>query len=352
MDFSNNSHVADGHRVVGWVWYGGSDAIKEGEAVCYNTDYGTATARNGRRNNFVERPTSDNNQAFAGVAARSYSAHSGGQFIEINQPGSRGVNVALGANVTIGDMLTFTVGTDDEAGRFVKAGFEGRGSVRIRQTVAAGILEASMTGGWSLDKDDGKTLTVTSTTGISAGDTVVLLGGEAEDGGGSIVPGKYAVASVTDATTLVLATSAISGTAAADLTCTGYAYSGNPKAQADLLEGNESGGVEFISPPNAGGDDQEYMTGGVTYVCGGLTLAADAECELADGDVFGERKGFVLLGTLTTSDFVVDLVTAGLQAAGTALAEANAMDAAGDAWFGEWMGVWRTVGLVGGATEA
>ncbi|WP_309381991.1 hypothetical protein [Cerasicoccus frondis] len=351
MNASSNAYQKAPKPVVDFVWYEGTDALKKGEAVCFNTDYGTATAVDGRRAQRVERPSTSNNNAFAGVAARDYSAQTGGQLIEIYIPGSRGVEVALGADVVIGvGMLTFTVGSSTEAGRFVKAGFPGRGSIVPRQTVSA-VLEASMAGGWSL-ATDGVTLTVSDTTGISAGDTVVLLGGEDEGDSKAIVPGKYTVSSITSGTVLVLSSSAVGDEPAAALTCTGYAYTGNPTCQADLLEGPESGGVQFISLPNAGGDNQAYITGGITYVCGGLTLAADAECELADGASYGERKGFVLLGALTTSDFVVDLVTAGLQLDGSALAEVNAIDAAADAVFLEWQGIWRTIGLIGGATQA
>jgi len=327
------------------VWYEGTDALKQGEPVCYNSDYGTAANHDGRRANFVERPSSSNNRAFAGVVANDCAARAGGQMIDIYEPGSKGITIALGADVTIGDYLTFCTGK----GRFVKAGFAGRGSARIRQTVTA-LVESSMTGGWSL-ATDGVTLTVADTTGLSAGDTVVLLGGE-NDGTGAIVSGQYTISSITNGTVLVLSSSAVTATPGGALTCTGYAFTGNPVAQADLLEGEESGGTEFISPPNAGGDSLAHMTGGKTFVCGGLTLAADSEVELANGDYQGQKKGFELLGALTTSDFVVDLVAAGSQLDGSALAEINAIDAAADAAYLEFNGSWRATGVVGGATQA
>ena len=48
------------------------------------------------------------------------------------------------------------------------------------------------------------TPTVTDTTGLAAGDTVVLLGGQ-DDATGTIKPGKYEIESVTNGTVLVLA---------------------------------------------------------------------------------------------------------------------------------------------------
>jgi hypothetical protein len=353
MDFSKNSHVKDQLLIRATVWYAGTDAIQEGEGLCYNTDYGTAANADGRRSAFVERPSASNNKAFAGVAARSYTAKSGGQFVEINQPGSKGVNIALGADTTIDTgFLNFTAGTGSEAGRFVKAGYRGRGAAYIRQTVTA-LIESSLTGAWSLDTD-GVTLTVVATAGLAAGDTVVLLGGEIEDGGASIVPGKYTIASVTNATVLVLSSSAITGTAGAAVTCTGYAYTGNPVAQADLLDGEESGGVEFLSPPNAGVVGLSYMTGGVSYICGGVTLAADVDVTFAQGTYPGEKKAFICLGTMTTSDVTIDLATNGIQIDGsTALAEVNAIDAAADAAYLEFKGArWFAADLAGGATQA
>lgn len=349
MDASTNGPIKQANARVEWVWFSGTDALREGEGVCYDTNYGVAANRDCRRNNHVKRPSASNNKAFAGVVARDYAASATGQFVEIYTPGSRGVNVALGVDTVIDTgILTFQVGGGSAAGRFVKAGFKGRGSIVPRQTVTA-VLEASMTGAWSLAAD-GITLTVVATAGLAAGDTVVLLGG-ANDGTGAIVPGKYVIASITNGTTLVLTASAVTAATGA-LTCTGYAFTGNPRCQADLLEGEESGGIEFISPPNAGGDTLGHMAGGVTYVCGGVTLAADSECELAAGTQLGERKGFVCLGTMTTSDFVVDLVANGITLAGGALAEVNAIDAANDAAYLEWVGLWRTLMVVGGAAEA
>jgi len=349
MDRSVNAHEACANRIVEQCWTEVTGVIKEGEAFCYNTDFGTATAANARRGNRVERPSSSNNMAFAGVAARDYFASSTGQMVELNVPGSKGVKVALGVDTVINTgILTFATAS----GRFIKGGFPGRGSIAPRQTVTA-LLEASMTGAWSL-ATDGVTLTVVATAGIVAGDTVLLLGGEDEGTSKAIVAGSYVVSSVTDATDLVLTATAVSATPDAAVTCTGVIYNGNPTCIADLLEGEESGGVEFLSLPNAGGDTMTHMVGGVSYVCGGLTLAADAEVELANGAAFGDRKGFVVLGTMTTSDFVVDLVTAGLpnDATLTSLAEVNAMDAALDGCSFEWMGIWKITGFVGGATQA
>lgn len=356
MDKSVNAPVQSPNVITEWVWYTGTDKIRKGEALCYEAAYGTATEYDGRRHNYVARPTSANANAFAGVAACDHIASATGQLVEIYVPGSKGVEVALGADTVVGTgILTFQAGGGNgAAGRFVKAGFLGRGSIVPRQTVTA-VLEASMTGAWSL-ATDGKTLTVSSTAGISAGDAVVLLGGEDEGSDKAIIPGRYTVASITSSTVLVLTASAVGATPGGALTCTGYAFTGNPTCQADLLDGEESGGVEFIAPPNTGAADSlTFMPSGVTYILGGITIGtADANGALADGAAYGQKKGFYCLGTLTTKDATVTPATAGLQNAvndsiasagdGTPLALAKAgFDAANEFLFLVWYGIWKEI---------
>ena len=111
MDQSVNAPHSASNAIIEWVWYEGSDALSQGEGVCYNTDYGTAANFDGRRANRVERPSSSNNKAFAGVAARDYRAVTNGQFIEIYVPGSKGVYVALGVDTVLDTgILNFQVG--------------------------------------------------------------------------------------------------------------------------------------------------------------------------------------------------------------------------------------------------
>lgn len=364
---------ADGHEKVARgillaVLYTGTDTLYQGEPLCYDTDRGTATDADARRANRVERPTASNSHAFAGVAARTYPAEAGtgvggvvNRLIEIYVPGSKSVPVALGVDAVLDTgLLTFGVAGRYDVGtktglktdaRFYNGKFRGRGSAIPRQTKTA-ILEAAMDGSWSL-ATDGVTLTMADTTDLSAGDTVVLLGGE-DDGTGTVIPGKYEIESVDSATVVTLKTSAVDATPGGALTCTGYAYTGNPTALCDLLDGEESGGVEFLNLPNAGGNNQPHMARGLSYVCGGITLAARADAELAQGVLPGDKKAFVVLGTLTTNAFAVDLATAGIQIDGsTALAEINAMDAANDAAYLEFHGArWFAKDVAGGATQA
>lgn len=346
MDASINSPIINSKPVRERVWYAGTDAVKKGEAFCYSIAEGTATLNDGTRGNIVTRPSTTNNLAFAGVADQNYAASSTGTFIDLNVPGSTGVEVALGVDTVLNTgMLTFQVGGGNgAAGRFVKAGFPGRGSIIPRQTVTA-VIESSMTGGWSLDAA-GTTLTMSSTAGLSVGDSVVLLGGE-DDGTGKVVPGKYTILTVPGATTVTIA-SAVDTTAAGALKATGYAYTGNPRCQADLLTGEESGGAEFLSTPEAGGAAvMTFMAGGFTYICGGVTVAsAVANGALAEGTYPGARKGFGGLGTLTTNGVTITPASTGYLITGATLTTVT-IDAAAEIWTAQWAGCWATTGIKG-----
>ena len=137
MDASINSPIDKAATITKWCWYSSNAALKEGQAVCYNWDYGdAATTREPRRYNEVETPTTLNAQHFAGVSARAYSAKEYGQFIEIYAPGSVcNIRLRTPADVTCGvDVLTFDV-TSGHAGYFRYEGLVGEGSATVLQTV-------------------------------------------------------------------------------------------------------------------------------------------------------------------------------------------------------------------------
>jgi len=129
-DVSVNGPTKLAPTISKWVWYESNAALKQGEAVCYNFDYGTGTDSDARRYNHVETPSTTNAQWFAGVAARAYSAKSGGQLIEIYVPGSVCL-IRLGAaaaSTTVGvGLVTFDV-TSGYEGYFRYEGLPGEGS--------------------------------------------------------------------------------------------------------------------------------------------------------------------------------------------------------------------------------
>jgi len=149
MNESLNGHIKQGRVYSETVWFEGSTALLEGQAVCYNWDYGTASEADARRFNRVEVPSVTNAQYFAGVASRPYAARSGGRFIEIYKPGSI-CNVLSRADSTIGvGRLTFEItGTTATNGSFRYEGLEGEGSCVPLQTVdrslAAGTCLAKL----------------------------------------------------------------------------------------------------------------------------------------------------------------------------------------------------------------
>lgn len=131
-----NAHIKQSQAIIEFVWFNGDGALNEGQGVCYNWDYGTAANYDARRTNEVEVPTILNAPYFAGVAARPYAAHTGGQFIEIFLPGST-CNVWSELSNTIGvGRTTCEAGAGGGgAGFFGAGGLPGRGSATPLQTI-------------------------------------------------------------------------------------------------------------------------------------------------------------------------------------------------------------------------
>jgi len=128
-----NAPLAKAPAFKATVWYSSTTVLKEGQAVCYNFDYGTAADYNGRRFNEVENPTTLNAQHFAGVAACDYTAAAGGQLIDIYLPGSVcNIYVAVSTVLNTG-LLTFSV-TAATIGQFLETGLPGEGSAVPQQT--------------------------------------------------------------------------------------------------------------------------------------------------------------------------------------------------------------------------
>ncbi|KKL98285.1 hypothetical protein LCGC14_1825980 [marine sediment metagenome] len=124
------------------VWFMGTGALLEGQAVCFNWDFGTAGDVDCRRFNRVEPPSITNAQFFAGVAARDYSANANGatrpQLIEIYGPGSLckvlGISSASDTVIGVGRLtfeITSAVATN---GTFRYSGLAGEGSCIPMQT--------------------------------------------------------------------------------------------------------------------------------------------------------------------------------------------------------------------------
>jgi len=176
-DFSVNApqKMANGDKICVWFEGNGSTSVSvyEGQGVCYNWDYGTASASDARRTNRVELPTILNARYFAGVLSRNYTIPKNGTVVEVYVPGSA-CNILSKASTTIGvGILTCNAG-GTYAGYWQYAGFEGEGSAVPLQTV-----DRSSTAGLCLAKlqvgaPSGLLEVLTCTAG---GATTMMVGG-------------------------------------------------------------------------------------------------------------------------------------------------------------------------------
>jgi len=363
---SNAKHKSQARKIQRRVWLTGTAGAVylRGTGVCYNRDYGTATENEGERDSRVEKPSTTNNRSFAGVLDATYTIPSTGEIqVTINEPGSI-CDIAIGVDTVVNTgMINCSAGEGDQ-GRFTLGGFSGRGAAVPLQTNASGRLAGEWDGTGSM-ATTGLTLTAGAAQfgDCAAGDTVYIVGGEDEDGTAYIVPGKYTIASKTSSTVIVLTSTCVSSTPAGAVLCSYYVMNGNQTCLAELLDGDESGLIEVVTPPNTGGSAvMSYMVGGVTYINGAITVAtANANGALADGDRFGLEKGFKCLGTITTSEVEVTLATAGLQATtedtagttGALLALASiTFDAADEIAFLKWVGIWKEIASSGATLAA
>lgn len=298
------------------VFFTGSTAIVRGQGLCYDRDYGTAADAEGRRGNYVEVPTTSNNMGFAGVAVRDYPAVTGGQPIQIYVPGSIcPVSNIIATTVNATRLTCLAAST----GVFSTHGFPGRGTALALQTKAVIAATTDLSAGVFFSSLDGTatyttaTKTVTKTNafqyvpdGITSADGIyvhILAGATSGTGADQITPGKYLVASKTSASAVVLVDSA----GAADVDINFCAVRGNPTVMALLMDGEESGLTEWVSPDSGGA--AQFMVGGYSRIFGGIALAADSTATLANGTFIYDRKGISLVGALGSNNYVVTVTT-------------------------------------------
>lgn len=305
------------------AWYTGSDAIVKGQGLCFDMDYGTATSKDFSRGNRVEKPTTSNNLFFAGVAAASYAAVSGGQCIDILMPGSV-CEIAALVTTTVGSTRLTAIAGSGNGGYFGEAGLPGIGTAVALQTTAVIAADTDLSDGIFFSSLDGsatyttasKTVTKTGAfanlpNGITSADRIYvhILGGATTDTAvNQITQGRYLVASKTSDDAVVLVESA----GANDCDIAFVAVRGNPTVLAKLegapIGGTQSGLVEWVSPDSAN-TAQSLMVGGTTIVFGGVDIDAECGGTLADGSFPGLLKRFVLKAAVTTSAFAVVVTT-------------------------------------------
>jgi hypothetical protein len=312
-----------------------STTYRQGVAVAYNRDYGTAGTAEESRDKRVEPISQSNNTRFAGVLTADVTTDSTGEgWVTIYEPGGCAY-IALGSDTTVNStLLWFTAGTGG-VGRWRddKGTGLGRGAALALQTNASGKLGESIDGTAVVN---GTAVVDTGLfTGAAAGDYLVIMASATAAGAAGATVGVYTISSVTDTANAVLTTSA----SAAASEFAGYVISGNPTCLAYLYDGEETGGIEWIE--SLASAASQSMVGGATHILGGVTLAGNATSTLADGTYIGERKLFKLAGALATSDYRLTVTTGN--------AAAIDFDADGDEVLLEWTGVagWKVVNSQG-----
>jgi len=314
-------------RIQRRVFFTGTGALVKGQGLCYDRDRGTATAKDGTRDVYVELPSTSNNRHFAGVAAQDYGANSGGQGIMINEPGSV-CEVAVGVDTVVDTTIMTCSANAVDAGRFGLQGFIGRGSALALQTNASGVLSSDYSGTAALDAA-GTTLTHTGIgTAATVGDKVYILAG-ADDNTNLTIPIATTVATAPTADTITLAAAASDGGA---MTVSFYMQTGNQTCLAYLFDGRESGLQKVYQITN--GANTGLLVPGMNYIHGVFTPSADATETIGDGAHYGELWGCKLLGTLTTNDYL--LTVGGIQFDGSTALATLEFDAGNDIAILEW----------------
>jgi hypothetical protein len=141
MDVSINAPLKKGKERLGVYWFEGNgstvQSLKEGQGVCMNSDYGTATAVDARRSNHVELPEDANDLFFVGVLARDYSIPIDGTMVEVLEPDSV-CTILLGIGVSTVVGVTKLV-CQQTTGLWVADTVEsGKGTAYALQTITGG----------------------------------------------------------------------------------------------------------------------------------------------------------------------------------------------------------------------
>ena len=176
------------------VYYLGTDALSEGEGVCFDRDYddgtsdGDASEAWGNRCVYVNAPDATNNNSFAGVVVRSYTADAHGQFIEIYLPGSICKVLTTETSLTIGEdnYIWCLAGSSESAGSFAKTiqGFAGKGQARVMQSIsAAGLVLCEL-----MEGAESGLIEVIPTDTLTAGGAITIMVGGATYFKGAATP--------------------------------------------------------------------------------------------------------------------------------------------------------------------
>lgn len=100
------------------VYYEGTDALDEGDCLCYNRDYGTASAEDEDRAYRAEKPSATNLKWFAGTVSDKSAGKTGPGLFELNVPVTNGqmVPVRTDQSCTINTTILTLVAGQYQAG--------------------------------------------------------------------------------------------------------------------------------------------------------------------------------------------------------------------------------------------
>lgn len=152
------------------VWYSGTDQLKEGYALCYDQNYGTATVADEKRGYVVEKPATANLKYFAGLVSAADDGKTGPCEITINEPDSVGrlVNAYTSVNCTINvSLLAIT-----NASYILVA----PSSANVTVGIAMQTVDRSSTNGTVMCKLEGAKLTQIDTAALPAVTAAALTG--------------------------------------------------------------------------------------------------------------------------------------------------------------------------------
>jgi hypothetical protein len=337
-----------------------SVALERGVAVCFDRDRGTASAHDGTRDNYIELPSAANHRNFAGVVAQNHAAktYATREACAVFQPGSHCVISTLIPTTINSTILTALVSAGQANGRFIQAGYVGRGSAKAMQTIANATDADDLTPQPVSQSLDGACVYTATTRNFAAtgkfakarvGDYIYVVAGSTAAGAAAgLTYGRYTISTITDDDNAIVSVSPGSTNAIVAI----YVVRGNPTVQAELLGGDESGLIEWIVPIHNTTIAVAPLRSGLSLIFGGTTFATgDGTYLIVDGVEIGERKGFLCMGAITTNEFQVLDTASNLQTLGgttlTVLASIE-FEAATESAHAVWDGVvWQVVAATG-----
>lgn len=318
------------------VRYIGNNAIVRGQGLSYNAasitlanggtvkpDGTTAAATDplGTRNTDVTEVTTALNSNFAGWAVRDYSAFSGGQDIQVYEPGSTcDVLCYTATTVNVGRVTVAITGyAGASIGLGTGLGLPGRGSAIPLQTTATATVSSGA--GPILGLTTGTYVTATKVltatlTNAAVGDKVIVVGGR-DSSYVANTPGVYTISALTGTTpnfTAATLSTDLSGSAT-DPAVSFYLVRGNPTVLCKTEEGGESGLIEFLTGVGNGAVPA-VMAGGTTVFVASTNATATYKPAVVDGTILGQRKNFHIGGTQTTNGVAITPTSSNVKSQG------------------------------------